>query len=286
MSIPINHHYVSQCQIKNFFSNEGKIFLYDKPKQNFYSKTSSKNIFSEKFSNSIYKDGKIDHETLENDLKIFEDEYTKAVKLISETSNTLKITKECHHALLNIALFGIIGRYRNPKAKQELDDILDHMFDKFKDDMSSKQLADLNKTTEYRKHVKHSNMLAYAESALRIAEKMGGIVFTVWHIKSEDCFLLPDTSAISIRHQINKAFNPYIRNIAEVGFPLTDKIFIHALSKKLVQDKSHIVIVDTNKNQAITDINYNLFHYAYETIATSNESYLKFIVSKVKDDVT
>lgn len=283
MSIPLNHHYVSQCQIREFFNDAGKIFLYDKSKRNFYSKTSPKNIFSEKFANSIYKNGKVDHQTLENDLKIFEDDYPSNVQLITDSIKAGKITKECHHSLLNITLFGIIGGLRTPQRKQELDGIIDKAFGQFKDYLSEAQKNDLEKTTEFKKHVKYSNVLCYTETALRIVERMGGLVFTIWHIQSDDCFILPDTSATTTRRQINKYFNPHVREIAEIGFPLTDKIFIHALSKKLGQEKSYIARVDKNNNKAITDINYNLFHFSNNIVATSSETYLKTIVTQIRD---
>lgn len=283
MSTPLNHHFVSQCQIKQFFDNDGKIFLYDKTKENFYSRNSSKNIFSERFANSIYKNGKTDHESLENDLKLFEDRYPAAIDLITDTAKTGKISRECHHSLLDIILFGIVGRLRTPERKRELDGILDDIFNKLKPSMDEAQISEWESTQEYKKHVSYSNILGYSDTALRIAEKMGGIDFTIWHIQSDDCFLLPDTSATSIRKQINKHYNSDAKEIAEIGFPLTDKIFIHALSKKLGQGKSVIAFVDKNNNQAVTDINFNLFHAAYKTIGTSSEKYLRYIVSKITE---
>jgi hypothetical protein len=283
MSTPLNHHHVSQCQIKQFFDSEGEIFLYDKAKHNFYSKRSAKNIFSEKLANSIYMNGEVDHESLEADLKIFEDNYPNAVDQITDAIKKCKISTDCHHVLLDITLFGIIGRLRTPEHKKELDNIIDNMFNQFEDLMADEQKKSLEQTKEYKKHVKYSNLLSYTDTALRIVKRMGGLDFTIWHIEGDDCFLLPDTSAISIRKQINKYLNPHVREIAEVGFPLTDKIFIHALSKKLGQRKSYFCFVDKNDDKSVTDINFNLFHFAYNTVATSNEEYLRKIVSQVKD---
>lgn len=283
MSTPLNHHHVSQCQIKEFFGSEGKIFLYDKSKGNFYSKKSAKNIFSEKLANSIYKNGKIDHESLESDLKIFEDDYPSAVNLIKDGIQKRKISSDCHQALLSITLFGIIGRLRTPERKKELDNIIDNLFNQLENQLDNEQRKGLEQTMEYKKHVKYSNLLSYTDTALRIMEKMGGLDFTIWHIESDDFFLLPDTSATTMRKRINKYFNPDVFEIAEVGFPLTDKIFIHALSKKLNQGKSYFCFVDKNDDKNVTDINFNLFHFSNNSVATSNEKYLKKIVSKVKE---
>lgn len=284
MSTPINHHYVSRCQIKQFFNkHENKIFLYDKAKKNFYSSISSKNIFSEKFSNSIYRNGQVDHESLENELKVFEDFYPITVQLITDTARTGKIYKECYDALVNLTLFGIAGSLRNPERKKELDEIIDNMFNPFKDHMSEDQLKGIAKAKDYKKHVRYSNTLSYSDTALRIVENMGGLDFTIWSIESDDCFLLPDTSALTVRRQINE-FNPHANEIVEIGFPLTDKLFIHALSKKLNQKKSIIAYVDINNFQAVTDINQSLFHFAYNTIATSNEEYLRSLVTEFENE--
>ena len=282
MSIPLNHHYVSQCQIKKFFNTEGKIFLYDKSKRNFYWKNSSKNIFSEKFSNSIFNNGEIDHETLEHDLKLFEDNYPSAVELISEGAKSGKISNDCYQSLVSITLFGISGKLRTPQRKMELDNLIEDLFGLFKEQASEEHRLEFEKTNEYKKHVSYSNLLKYSETALEIVELMGGLDFTIWYITSDDCFLLPDTSATTIRRKINTYFNPDIKEIAEVGFPLTDKIFIHARSKKLGQGKSFIAYVKTKNHQAVTDINLNLFHSSYNIVATSSESYLRNFMTQMK----
>lgn len=105
MSIPINHHHVSQCHIKNFFNDEGRIYLYDKVKKNFYSANSTKSIFSEKYSNSVFNNGQVDHKILEDDLKMFEDNFPKAVELIANTKHTRVISTECYRALVEITLY-------------------------------------------------------------------------------------------------------------------------------------------------------------------------------------
>jgi hypothetical protein len=283
MSIPLNHHYVSQCQIKQFFNEEhGKIYLYNKVKRNFYSRPSSKGIFSEKYSNSIFKDGKIDHTTLEDDLKIFEDEYSGAVELISNTGKTRNISKDCYHSLLKITLFGIIGHLRTPQIKKGLDDAVNNPFHGLYEECTEELRQKLESLTEYKEYVSYSNVVKYSTTALRIAERMGGLAFTIWHIQSDDFFLLPDTSAFTVRRKINNYFNPNIYEIAEVGFPLTNKIFIHALSQKLGQEKSYIGFIDEKSRQLVTDINYNLFHYAENDVATRDEAYLKQVIAQVE----
>ncbi|AFL79724.1 hypothetical protein Aeqsu_0200 [Aequorivita sublithincola DSM 14238] len=75
MSIPRNHHFVSQVHINNFFNSEkGKFFIYDKLLDNHYFKTTSKSVCSEIDLNSKYDNGNLDYISLEKDLN---EEYLK-----------------------------------------------------------------------------------------------------------------------------------------------------------------------------------------------------------------
>jgi Protein of unknown function (DUF4238) len=278
MSIPLNHHYVSQCHIKNFFSPDGKIYLYDKAKKNFYSAISTKNIFSEKYSNSVYNNGKVDHVSLEEDLKIFEDNFPKTVELIANTKYTKKITAECHNALVEIILYGLASTLRPPTAKQELDGIYDLLFDKVYEQMTDNLKRGLEQAVEFRKHVKYANLLKYSDMAIRIYEKMGELAFTIWHIQSGDRFLLSDSTAFTVRHKINSYFNPDIKEIAEVGISLTDKLFVHAISKKLGPTNSYLAFIEKDNDSAVFNINFNLFHCSKMTVATSNEEFIKNLI--------
>src|SRR5258706_10216484 len=90
MRIPFNHHFVSQCQIRNFFNKRDKaIYLYDKRKDNLYSRPSTKSVFSEPGLNSkLTDDDTIDHESIEQDIKTnFEDAFRKNTDLILEGLN-------------------------------------------------------------------------------------------------------------------------------------------------------------------------------------------------------
>ncbi len=264
--------------MKYFFNQDCKIYLYDKLKKNFYTANSAKSIFSEKFSNSIYNRGQVDHKILEEDLKIFEDTFPTAVELIANTKNTKIISTECYRALTQITLFGIASTLRHPVAKQELDEIYDILFDRLNGQMTDKLKKELEQAVEFKNHVKYANLLKYSDTAIQIYEKMGELDFAIWHIESDDCFLLSDNTAFTIRRKINDYFNPDIKEIAEVGISLTDKLFVHAVSKKIGQTKSYLAFVEKNNDQTVLDINYNLFQCSRKTIGTSNNDYLNYVV--------
>jgi hypothetical protein len=85
MSIPINHHHVSQCQSKKFFNKaDKKIYILDRETLEITWKESTKTLFSEKDSNTRTIDGvTIDRETLEKDLSLtFEDHYPRHVAIL------------------------------------------------------------------------------------------------------------------------------------------------------------------------------------------------------------
>ena len=279
MSVPFNHHYVSQCQIHNFFNSEGLISLYDKSLNNFYNKKSSKGIFSEKFSNSIYREGLVDHRFLEEDLKIFEDEFPSAVAEIKVSVRNKFFSHKGQDALNLVAFFGIIGEMRNPFRKKSHDYLLNNLFTGLSESFDNEYKKSFDRINEYKKHVTYSNRLTYSDLAFRTYELMGGFDFQIWLLESSDCFLLPDTTGTQVRGNLGNIPNPLINQITQVGIPITDKIFIHVISKKLNKG-SFLKRIKKDNDTSVEQINLHIFQYAYRTVATSNMEYLKKTVSK------
>ena len=124
MSIPKNHHYVSQVHLKNFFNvDEGQIYIYDKTRKNFYSKKSTKTVFSEKYSNSRYLNGKLDHKSLEDDLnEHFEKDFSSHYDTINSFIQNRTWNTEVQNALIYIAKYGIIADFRTPRYKQNFEE--------------------------------------------------------------------------------------------------------------------------------------------------------------------
>jgi hypothetical protein len=242
MSIPVNHHYVSQCHQKEFFNlSTGLIYLYDKELENHYSRTSSKHLFSEDNSNTKEENGIIDRTTLEMELKIlFEDEYSKHVRTIEEFVISQHDKDTTYQSLCWLTLLGIIGEMRHPKFKSEIDntvwkmqsDIIGKYYDFSKEEIL--QVLEKKQKTPY------SNRLSYLDAAFKILEKLEPLDFLIVSIESNDNFILPDTSCFQRRGQLRQYPNPYISEIIQVGVPLTDKLYILASPQSLKSEMSGI----------------------------------------------
>ena len=206
MSIPKNHHYVSQCHIRNFFNNsENKIYLYDKKINNFFASQSTKSIFSEEFSNSTLYHGKVNHKILEDELRInFENDFHKITDEIKKIcSNPCVANEEQIELLYQLSLYGLIGEMRNPQNKKRNDDELLSVFNRLKQNAAPNVLKQLDSLFTRTAQTKYSNVLAYTETAIGFLKRMGELDFTIYFIKSSDLFLLPDTTSFHIREKIN-----------------------------------------------------------------------------------
>lgn len=280
MSIPRNHHYVSQCHQKGFFNqNNGKIYLYDKEINNFYERNSSKGIFSGRDLNSRANFGIIDHKSLEDELKILEDKFPSHLKIIKDFIEVQNNIEEAYHSLGWMTALGIIGEMRNPQFKRKLDDTLDEITSRVFTDASEefKKLYELNRLTPY------SNVVGYIELAQNILDRMQPLKYVIFVIKSDDCFLLPDTSCYQVRGQIKQYINPHIMEIVEVGIPITDKIFVVS-TPQINSPAGGINFINEDNSETVYRINKNLYCFAKKTVACSNQNYLKCIVNKINLD--
>ncbi|WP_028980170.1 DUF4238 domain-containing protein [Sporocytophaga myxococcoides] len=282
MSLPRNHHYVSQCQIKNFFNQkEGKIYLYDKETNNFFHKTTTKTVFSETDANSKFENGLIDHGSLEIDLKRnFEDDFTFCINEIHDAvvKNNQVFTQKLYQSLIILTKYGIIGEIRHPKFKAQSDQIIGNIFKEIASHATpelKKQFKDLDNLMS---QTKYSNNVIYSEFADEVLSKMGEIFFHIYYIQDEGLFILPDRSSYSHRAKINEYFNPDVREIAIVDIPLSSKIFLHAKSKKM-QDGSDKIILLTRQNKDFIDkVNISVLQIANKQVACESGEYLKELV--------
>lgn len=283
MSIPKNHHFVSKIHIKNFFNNiEEKIFIYDKLKDNFYCKTTTKSLFSEEFSNSRYIDGKIDHITLEKELNdFFENDFAKNTIIIEEFMLHRKCTDEVIEALSYFAKYGVVCEMRTPRHKKEIDDAIFGTFEELAKEAVPKLKAEIDEMLEFKKHVKYSNITGYLEIADEVLRLMGEIRFEVLLADQENFFFIPDFGAATHRDKINEYFNPDIKEIAYIGLPLSSKIYINFFSLKLYKDKQKLPSTVINCDPRAVEF-YNLanFNYCENKIACENEYYLNQFVKR------
>lgn len=282
MSEPKNHHYVSQCQIRNFFNHEeGKIYLYDKELDNFYSKRTTKSIFSKTQLNSRAVEGKVDNTSLEHDLKKhFEDNFDRSVQIVSKVVlNPQQPEPKLKEALYDLVKFGLIGEFRTPSNKSELQDLVNSAFFQLGGDFEN-----FIKQKAKEEPVKYWNYTLYSDMAVRLLEKMGDLNFTILHFKCNGTLLLPDCSSVTKRARINNYFNPDIEEIAIVGIPITDNIYVEATSNKLKKRDSQVIPIEEENSKLLLELNRLIYLTARKAVACKDEKYLRDFVDKVKQD--
>ena len=88
-----------------------------------------------------------------------------------------------------------------------------------------------------------------------------------------------------MRDRINKYINPYIQEVAIIGIPLTDKVFVFACSKKLGDTSSGVTTINDLNSKIVKGFNGLLFESAVKTVASSDEIQLKKIIDEIKGSV-
>ena len=279
MSVPKNHHYVSQCQIKKFFNKEeGKVYVYNKETKRIQYRRSSEKLYSEDESNSRFINNKIDHQTLEDDLnKHFEHDFNKHFQMLEEAINIKSFTPEFKDAVSFFTKYGIAGYIRPPSKKSELDNKLKSSLLKVYGETSNegKHILDLFSQT------KHSNKIIYSEFSEKVYSAMGDVNAVLYSIVSDDFFLLPDLPSITKREKINEYFNPDVKEIAMVGIPLSSKIFLNAESSKYRKYNDRISYLSAKRTSVINRINYSLYLHAHKEVACENKKYLENFIQNI-----
>lgn len=291
MSLPKNHHYVSKCHIKQFFNSaQNKIYCYDKELDNHFSKQSSRTLFSEDYSNTKLTNGELDHQTLEDELNLnFEQDFDKHVDNILElTSDALRSDDTKLESLYYVICYALVSDVRVPTNKRKADDAISSAFRDIvkiaRDWGDEASAASLELSLEKNRKTKYSNLVSYTEVAAKRLEKMGDLNFTIIKINSEDVFILPDTGSFHARARINNYFNPNVQEVAMVGIPLTEKLFVFGFSKKLLGTESGILYINDTNSAVVHEINNDLFNNAVKTVATGDEKKLREIIDRIKAD--
>ena len=288
MSIPKNHHYVSQVHLKNFFNvDKSEIYIYDKSRKNFYSKKSTKNVFSEKYGNSRYSNGKLDHKSLEDDLnEHFEKDFSSHCNTINSFIQNRTLTEEVQKALLYIARYGIIADFRTPRYKQHLEDAFFSAFAQISENAIPELKNEIDEMFEYREEVQYMNVVDYSNIADSILDLMGDLIFIIQMPQDDqDYFLIPDVGGATAREKINTYFNPDVKEIAYVGIPLSSKVYIHFYSNKLfVKNKKPSSSVVYLNSEEVRNLNKQNYDYSQNKIACENKKYLEDFILNIKDN--
>ncbi|MDR6546530.1 hypothetical protein J2810_002589 [Chryseobacterium rhizosphaerae] len=288
MSIPKNHHYISQIHIKNFFNNgDGGIYLYDKDQNNLFKSKGTRNIFSERNLNTRrISENDIDYISIENELSnIFEKDFNKHLATVRSFCNSLKYSEEVEAALLYFARYGVIGEFRTPHYKRKLDDsmfnglkdILEHAVDDLKEEFF--------KEFNFDNEVKYTNTINYEELSNNIIEAMGEMSFILSiPTNKEDYFLLGDFCAVTIYDKINEDFNPHVKEIAYIGFPLCSSIYLELFSNKWNKSPQTSIIRRLGSNHVFSRNKAN-FMRSRKMVACEDADYLKCFIQQVRKDL-
>jgi len=282
MSTPINHHYVSQCQLRAFFNeNEGKIHVYDKQLDNLFFKRTTKSIFSEPKLNSTVIAGEVNHIVVEDDLRFYlEDSYTKNLNVIETYAITVSEDEDGFiAALLEMARLGVIGEMRHPSHKKRVDDQVYGVFEMFAPLAADKLKKEIEDALEERKKTKYSNSLRYAQMSGEILKKMGEINFTTIYISNNtDYFILSDCSSTTFRAKINEYFNPDIKDIAMVFMPISSKIAIIGVANNLDDHPGSIKYYTERDRAALEMFNHMTLANSKKMVACEDGEYLRAFV--------
>ena len=283
MSTPINHHYVSQCQLRAFFNEtEGKIHVYDKQLDNLFSKRTTKSIFSEPKLNSTVIAGEVNHNIVEDDLRFYlEDSYTKNLNIIETYATTVSEDEDGFlDALMEMTRLGVIGEMRHPSHKKHVDDQVYGIFEMLFPQAAEKLKKQIEAVFEEKKKTKYSNPLRYAQLSGEILQKMGEINFTVIYISNNtDYFILSDCSSTTFRARINEYFNPDIKDIAMVFMPISSKIAVIAVANNMDSHPGSIKYYTERDRATLEMFNHMTLANSKKMIICENAEYLRgFIV--------
>lgn len=292
MSIPKNHHHVSQCHSRWFFNDQTKkIYFYDKSLDKYDFRLTTKSLFSEDYANTRIDNNEFDHKTLEDELNnYFEKDFEKHAKNIIELAeNPTRNDDSKIESLYYIACYALIADVRFPENKKNIDNAYDSLMletaKKVRYLGDEKQATEIEKSIADSKRTKYSNIVHYTKIAASRLDKMGDLDFNVYRINTNEAFLLPDIGCIQMRDRINNYFNPYLQEVAIIGIPLTDKVFVFACSRKLGDTASGVTTINDVDSLIVKDINKQLFEFAFKTVVTKDETQLRKIVEELKNSI-
>lgn len=271
MNKPVNHHYVSQCHLKEFFnSKEQKIYLFDKQLFNFYPKSGTRRIFSMDHLNNRLVGDKLDQESMELELRVmFEDKFAKHLKSVLRLYEDQSLVEQVYDDLNFLALMALVGEYRNPHYKQRLDDIFDSL-----DEQLRARGGNVPENIKP-ENLLYSNQKGYIDVAFLMLEKMDPITFAIVSIQSDDHFIVPDTSAFLVR--LNLDTGP----VMQFGMPVSDKLFIMGRSAAMGHYPTTLVTITENDDDLVFKINSDLVNYSYQTVACKDQVFLRKTIIKM-----
>lgn len=276
---PINHHYVSQCLLRNFTDTENnKIYLYDKTFDNYLTKQGTRRIFSESDLNTTLNDKNQISYKLEHDLdNYFEKEFKKHYNtIISSYKNNITDIK---NSIMYIGRMGIIGELRNKHNKIKTDNAILDFYKIIGKNASPKSKEELDFFLSNLDVLKYKTSVDFVKFADDTFAKMGEWGFKVFYTTNDKYFILSDCTSTILKHRINEYFNPNALDIAEIRMPLDNHTFIYIFSKKLYNTSSNVIKID---DDMLFNINKLTVERAKQIVACGQLNFLKDTINKIK----
>lgn len=291
MSIPKRHHYVPRVHIRKFKKGAG-YFLLLKDKKEVKNSFSSADFFVKKQLNTTgLEDGGKDHFSFENELTIrwdnnFNTFYTdiinnqktpnkinnKTLKFFFEYSvitfmRRLKMEDKFNNDFLSFkdALPEVVEVFNSNEI--DLSEFTNDAIDSVKNLFQSFS-NELNKLEEKQKGVDYPALIP-SEAKMFVPEKCHCIIY----ITSKDSFILPDCTMTALKSK--ETFDLHgmtVNKIAQVGIPLTPKLFIEIRNSDLIDAKENLICIPSKKE--IEEINNSLFNIAYTQVLLNNPEQL------------
>lgn len=287
MSVPRNHHFVSQVLIKKFLDEKKTLYTYSKKDNCINEKPYGRFDFAEKDLNSFFGDNdELDHKTIEDNLnKYFENDFNKHYDLLLSglKNNDFKNTQNSLKFLIRM---GVIGEMRTLDDKLETKHIF---FSSMQKVMNTFSIDENNGFNAYvKKHSTSKNVtgIDYNEICDKIIDLMGEIIYSVCYAPKDNYFFLPDNSAIQIRSKretIRKLPNGKtaintISPITTIIIPINSHVLIIAESLEICPKNENSVNQLSKKDLIL--FNKLFIEHSRDKVICKNKIYLSDFIEQ------
>ena len=303
MSIPRNHHYVSQVLSKKFMSPDGKIFKFNKKVETrrFETKTSTRNLFSERNLNSKRDfDGNIDHSSVEMLLnQNFENDFNSHYDIVIEATNAdvdegspLPNSEEVMESLEYLVGMGLIDQARHPKRIKESNRAIWGTLLKIAEHATEELKTQIYTSYNGFTGITNKTPIDFRLLKDEFLELMGDVTLSINIAHDGEFFLLPNCTAAIIRVKLpddiidGKVYINPSEPIASVLMPLNSRVLITITSDRIIPDKPSIYGhgIYQLERHLTREFNKRIIERSIEEVIYENEKYLKSIVEEIEND--
>lgn len=287
MSIPRNHHFVSQVLIKKFLGANNNLNIYSKSENKVIIKPFERQDFAVRDLNSIISNnGEIDHKSVEDNLNLyFETEFNKYYDLLIKSID-LNDHENFVISIKYLIRMGIIGDMRTPEHQLEMQNVMFQSFGGLYEMFSDELKQEYHEFLESVSSVKNKTPLVYNELCDKILKIMGEVNYHVFKVADNNYFFLPDNTSVIHRSKLEPDIETKDGKILEtpglpisaILYPINSEIIILVESKKISSQKQNGIYQLSEK--VTIDYNKLFIENSRDKVVCSNERYLKDFINK------